>query len=342
VSPHLRKHGGPTTIINAANAMHKRGHDVSISCVYADINPQITVMSKVPISLDINKIPACDVMVVNSDNPDSNYFVNLEHAKHKILYKMSHNARFKELEEASLQEKWDRVITSSQWLMNACKTPMEGWNHPPVDNVQRVGWTHYGHKHFACHPSGRTYGSKDSSFIITTLVHAHPLKGTNYVIQVLDRLRRKYNIEAIGVGEVPPNKVNLPPWMRIGADGKDRYQFSVDRDRMAKVFQQTDIWVGASQTEGLGRLALENMSAGVACVLSDTGAEFAVHEENCLIYPIGDLTAMEECIERLIEDRELFEKIIYNAYETARYHGGSDEFIMNLERVIYEVCKDDC
>jgi glycosyltransferase involved in cell wall biosynthesis/GT2 family glycosyltransferase len=331
VSPHLRKHGGPTTIIHAANELSKKGHDVSLSCVYPDINPEVTLLSKVPISLDVNKIPPCDVLIVNSDNPDSKFFSSLEQAKHKILFKMSHNARFKELEEAGLVHPWDKVITTTQWLTDVCKNPTEGWNYSPVENAERVGWYHYSHPHFNCPPKSRKYGNSDTSFIITTLIHHHPMKGTKDVIQVLDRLRRKYSLECVGVGEVPPDNLVLPKWLN--------YQYSPNRDRMAEILRQTDIWVGASHTEGLGRMALEAMSCSVSCILSDTGAEFAEDGENCLLYPVGDLEKMEKTIEVILEDTDLFKKICTNANKTAAKYSNPTSFTKKLERIIHEICQ---
>lgn len=329
VSPHLRKHGGPTTIINAANELSRRGHDVSISCVHTDVNPEVTVMSRVPISLDINNIPPCDVMVINSDNENSEFFSTLPQAKKKILFKMSHNARFKALEEQGLTAKWDAVVTTTNWLAEVCEKPLEKWNHPPV-KATRIGWWHYAHGQFNCPTEQRKYGTATSSFIITTLIHAHPLKGTKQALQVLDRLRRKYPLEVIGVGEIPPPGIKLPRWVQ--------YQYSPNRDRMSEIMKQTDLWLGASHTEGLGRMALEAMSASAFCVLSDTGAEYAQHEENCLLYPIGDLKAMEEAIEKVLKDRDLFMKVVKKGHTTASRYSSSADFIDNIDKVIYEIC----
>lgn len=330
VTPHLRKHGGPTTIIHAANELYKRGHDVSISCVYSDINPEVTVMSMVPINVNINNIPECDALIVNSDSDISEQLHALPQAKHKILFKMSHNERFKVLEENSLNLKWDRILTTTKWLADACKTPMGGWNHPPVKNVARVGWYHYSHDKFNCIPGNRKYGSKATSFIVGTLIHQHPLKGTEDALKVLDRLRRKYPLEVIGVGEVPPNNISVPDWVN--------YQFKPNRNRMSDIMKQMDVWVGASKTEGLGRLALEAMSASVACVLSDTKPEFADHPNNCLLYPKGNLLKLERRLEYLFENPDKFKEICLNANATAKKFSDPEFFVDSLERMISEVC----
>ena len=331
VTPHLRKHGGPTTIIQAANEMFKRGHDVSLTCVIPDLNPEVTVQSRAPINLDFKNIPECDVLIVPSDNHDSDYFNSLPQAKHKINFKMGHNERFKENEENSLKLKWDRIITTTEWLADVCRKPTKEWDYPPTENVERVGWFHYSHGKFNCPPGERTYGGKNSSFIITTLIHHHPLKGTMEALAVLDRLRRKYKLEVVGVGEVNPKQLQLPPWVR--------YMYQPNRDRMVEIFKQTDIWVGASFTEGLGRISLEAMSAGVACVISDTDPEFATHRENCILYPIGDKDAMEKAIESLLDDDSLFQKIREKGYNTAKRYSSPVHFVEALEKIVYRVCE---
>ncbi len=332
VSPHFRKNGGPTTIINMANELHKKGHDVTLHCIYTDINPEVTLQSKVPINLNIKAIPPCDVLIVNSDNPDSKFFSELPQAKHKILFKMSHNPRFKGLEEASLNETWDKVITTTQWLVDVVKTPLKDWSHPATKNVVKMGWNHYGHSTFNCPPANRKYGSKETSFIITTLIHQHPLKGSMEVIGVLDRLRRKYPLEIIGVGEIPPHQAKLPEWLE--------YVYAPSRSRMAEIMCQTDVWVGASKTEGLGRMALEAMSSGAACVLSNTDPEFAESGKNCLLYTIDDGAAMEKHIEYLLDNPDKFMEICREGYKTAK-NSSPAKYIDKLEQVIFEVCEKD-
>jgi GT2 family glycosyltransferase/glycosyltransferase involved in cell wall biosynthesis len=44
ISPHMRKHGGPTTLITTANLLASTGHKVSMSMNYADWNPEVINM----------------------------------------------------------------------------------------------------------------------------------------------------------------------------------------------------------------------------------------------------------------------------------------------------------
>lgn len=330
ITPHLRKHGGPTTIVQTANALAARGHDVSLATVYNDINSEVLESVKVPIIVNINALPACDILVTNSDNPFNDQFVEFTPAKHKVLLKLSHNARFKDLEEKSLNLPWDAIITSTDWLVRACESPLPDWNHPP-QKATRVGWFHYGHAQFNCPPENRLYGDGQTRpIVIATLIHQHPLKGTAEALSVLEALKATYGnkIHILGIGETA--NFQCPPWMQ--------YVQSADREKMSNVFRQTDIWLGASKTEGLGRMALEAMSSGVACVLAPTGAEFAKHEENCLIYSDYNPETMLKEVERLIQDLALARTIRKNGYETARAAADKTAYIQNVELVLQEVC----
>ncbi len=331
VTPHLRKHGGPTTILHTANQLADRGHDVSITSVYADINPEVVSMTALPINLDPKDLPECDVLISNSDNPMNDQFSIAKTAKKKILLKLSHNERFKQLENDSLKLPWDRIVTSTDWLAGACENPMGGWSHPPV-KATRVGWFHYAHELMKKPIGTRKYGDgQDIPFVVGTLIHHHALKGTKDAMKALLDIKKKYgkNVEILGVGEVDPNQFKAPVWMS--------YVYSPNRDKMANVMAEVDVWLGASHTEGLGRMSLEVMSAGAACVLTDTGAEFAEDGETCLLVPIGDDRAMFEKVDQLLQDPDLLSQLRVNGYKVAEEYSDSTEYIDNLERVISEV-----
>jgi glycosyltransferase involved in cell wall biosynthesis/GT2 family glycosyltransferase len=333
VTPHMRKHGGPTTIIKYANALAKRGHNVSITTVYSDINAEVVAMTDLPISTDAQAIPTCDILITNSDNPMNTVFVGLKQAKKKIMLKLSHNERFKQLEEDGLKLPWDAVVTTTKWLKEQCENVTEGWDYKPV-KATRIGWWHYGHKVMDKHPDSRSYneGTVESPITIGFLVHRHPLKGTKETVKALSGLYKKYGsrVRFFGIGEVDPKqlKLDLPNF---------RYFYTLNRGEMAELFARLDIWVGASHTEGLGRIALETMSAGAACVLSDTAAEFTKNNHNCLLYPVGDAQMLAEKVNFLIQNPEIMKKIRESGYTTAMLAADSTPAVEAFCDVIEEI-----
>ncbi|MSQ47931.1 MAG: glycosyltransferase [Deltaproteobacteria bacterium] len=60
-----------------------------------------------------------------------------------------------------------------------------------------------------------------------------------------------------------------------------------DRNRLAELYAQADIFLDGSTFQGFGRPALEAMACGAACVLTNVGgvSEYARDGENCLLLP---------------------------------------------------------
>jgi glycosyltransferase involved in cell wall biosynthesis len=249
------------------------------------------------------------------------------HIKKKVMLKLSHNERFKELESNSLNLGWDAIATSTNWLKDACEKTTEGWDYTP-HAAKRVGWYHYGHSIFNQFIGRRQFGSKDTGLTVGTLIHAHPLKGTSDAIQVMTALIQKYpgKFRMVGVGEVPDFQKTKPPWLN--------YIMEASRDEMANVMSQVDIWLVASYTEGLGRMTLEAMSAGCAIVASDTQAEFLVDGTNCLLAMTDDVTGLTKCVEMLYEDTQLKEKLITAGLETATKAADPTDYIYNWNEII--------
>jgi len=328
ITPHLRKNGGPTTILNTANLLKEAGHNVALYSIYTDIDPVIQKTCKVPLRVDWQNIPPCDVLISNSDNEHNDKFVEMAHIKKKIMLKLSHNPRFQVLEADSLNLKWDAIATSTGWLKDACENVTEGWEYNTHKNAQRVGWYHYGHEVFSKVATRRRFGNKEDGLTLGTLIHQHPLKGSKEALQVMEAMARKYpgKLQVVGVGEVVEFAKTKPDWLT--------YLCSPSREEMARLMSQVDIWIIASHSEGLGRMTLEAMSAGCAIVSTDTGAEFLKDEQNCMLAPVGDVNGLTECVDRLYQMTEFKEKLIQASFKTAEEAADPTEYMKNWNKII--------
>jgi glycosyltransferase involved in cell wall biosynthesis len=75
-----------------------------------------------------------------------------------------------------------------------------------------------------------------------------------------------------------------------------------------------------SRSEGMGRVLLEAMAAGVPVVGSDAGGipHYIRHGENGLVFLSGDAAALGEALRQLLSDRQLRERLGRRGFEIAR------------------------
>lgn len=311
VTPHLRKHGGPTTILHTAEILSSMGHDVTLSCIHNDINPEIIKDTKIPISINWQNPKEYDVVIVNSDNEHTEFFSYAKWAKKKVLLKLSHNPRFLKLEDDALKLEWDAICTSTNWLIDACAKPQtdSGWTHPPRE-ASRIGWYHYGHRDFDCKYTNRTYFA-NGQMNICTLIHHHPLKGSSEALKALTLIKERYQdkVNIFGIGEWPQFQQQCPPWMQ--------YYLNLDRKQMAQLLKQMDIFISASHSEGLGRMSLEAMSSSCLVIKTPTNAEFEKDMNNCIVSKGFKADDILEALDKLGPNDDTFKTIVKNGYHTA-------------------------
>ena len=103
-------------------------------------------------------------------------------------------------------------------------------------------------------------------------------------------------------------------WYRV-----DRFLQRVPHDEVGKIYQSCDILLKTSILESFSYPPLEMMATGgLAVVVPNEGnAEYLRDEENCLLYPQGDIEKAVFQIKRLTEDKKLRDKLIENGLKTA-------------------------
>ena len=147
-------------------------------------------------------------------------------------------------------------------------------------------------------------------FVSYSCFEDDPQGSLQFSINLLEQLQLLPNVETIGVGSASTSaKVES---LCTEVHGK------VDRKTMAKLLRSADISIDYSVVQGFGMLGLEAMSSGVATVLTQTGGirEYA-NEDNALLVPIGNESAMFQAVAELIQNAELRDKLKQNGRKTA-------------------------
>lgn len=96
------------------------------------------------------------------------------------------------------------------------------------------------------------------------------------------------------------------------------YEWNLDTDQMYDKYLNTDILVFASTYEGFGMPIIEAQASGAAVVTSNLSSMPEVAGGNSAIFADPyDPVSIREAVLRLVEDRELRERVIESGYENS-------------------------
>ncbi|MEK7990017.1 MAG: glycosyltransferase [Thiotrichaceae bacterium] len=162
---------------------------------------------------------------------------------------------------------------------------------------------------------------KSHPVLVTMARPATPWRGFKSAVQALDLVKQQYpDLEIVFFGDNQLFRQDIP------FDYRDEGVVS-NQNHLAALYSAADIFLDASDYQGFGRLALEAMSCGTACVLTNEGGvtEYAQPDENCLTVPPRKPKIFAQAILRLLKDEALREHLGLNGLETVKQYSVQQE-----------------
>lgn len=100
----------------------------------------------------------------------------------------------------------------------------------------------------------------------------------------------------------------------------DKFYQKIPHEEVGKIYQSCDILIKTSILESFSYPPLEMMATGgvVLAVPNDGNVEYLKDNYNCLFYKQGDIDEAVSKIEKLVDDKNLRDKLIENGLETAK------------------------
>ena len=148
-----------------------------------------------------------------------------------------------------------------------------------------------------------------------------PEKGVDLLLQAVTRLKGNWRLRIAGEGAGQTDLVALAKGLGI----EDRVEFvgAVSSCKMPAFLQSLDMLVLASRTlpnwkEQFGRVLVESMACGAVVVGSDSGEIPHVIGSAGLVFPEGDVAALAERLQRLMDSAELRNKLSVAGINRAR------------------------
>jgi glycosyltransferase involved in cell wall biosynthesis len=181
-----------------------------------------------------------------------------------------------------------------------------------------------------------SWGVTDREFVVGSVTRLHDSKGNEYLVRaarlVLDE-RPTARFIVFGEGPLRPSLEALAAELGIA----DRFTFAGFVTDVACVLSAFDLSVFPSLWEGTPLTVFEAMAASRPIVATDADglAEVLRHDDNALVVPRRDSTALAHAIVRLIDDGELRARLAASARRSAdRYDIAT--FVRKMER-LYDV-----
>jgi len=93
-----------------------------------------------------------------------------------------------------------------------------------------------------------------------------------------------------------------------------------DQEKLAQLYSLADVFIDGSNYQGFGRLALESMACGTACVVTNVGGvtEYAKDKENCLMVSPKQSNDFAAAILNILHDQELNMHLIQGGLKTVK------------------------
>jgi glycosyltransferase involved in cell wall biosynthesis len=139
--------------------------------------------------------------------------------------------------------------------------------------------------------------------VVVSIGRLKPPKDFATLVHALARVAAPYRALVVGDG---PERDHVTAAVR--AEGlADRVELSGTRDDVGDVLAGADLFVLSSRSEGMPMSVLEAMAAGLPVVATAVGGvpEVVVDGETGILVPPGDVQALADAIQRLLEDAAL-------------------------------------
>ena len=149
----------------------------------------------------------------------------------------------------------------------------------------------------------------ESEKTILMLNHDNPVKGVNDGLKVIDRIKQAYpNTKFIMFGF--RDNANLPDYIE--------YHQDPEKKTLIELYQQADVFLFPSLSDGWGLTPIEAMACGCAVVGTRTGfvLDLGKHRENMMVSEPGDVDGMFENVSILMNNAEMLEHVKRNGRVT--------------------------
>lgn len=167
----------------------------------------------------------------------------------------------------------------------------------------------------------------DDGLRVLMLHHDYAWKGVREGLEVVAAAKLRHpGIRLVGFGVKRPREA-LP---------YDEFHENLLQERLAWLYSRCPIYLCPSWDEGLGMPSMEAMACGAALVTFDNGGsrDYATDGATALVAPRRDVAALARCLERMVADGALRERIAATGREFVTQSFDWDRAAARLEQIL--------
>ena len=154
--------------------------------------------------------------------------------------------------------------------------------------------------------------------VISRYIH---LKGLQYIIPAFAEVKKEYpNSHLILANAVGNDSIEIQQLLQSSLNSKDYTEIIFEKD-LHHLYGIFDYFIHVpinKEIEAFGQTYIEALAAKTPSVftLSGVATEFIIHEENALVVPYCSSKAISTSLVRLIKNKDLCEKIVFNGIKS--------------------------
>ena len=173
--------------------------------------------------------------------------------------------------------------------------------------------------------------------LLVHLSNFRPVKRVPDVIETFARIAQKIPARLMLIGDGPDR--SIAEYLATRHKIADRVHFLGKQENVHELLPLADLMLMPSQMESFGLAALESMACRVPSISTNVGGipELIVHEQNGLLFPVGDVAAMSEAAIALLSDPARLLAMSHAARKTATSNFCATDIISLYENYYHRV-----
>jgi len=178
-------------------------------------------------------------------------------------------------------------------------------------------------------PKNKSIKKKSNSFNIGFIGRLSKVKGADFLIKELPKLKFDYTLLVIGDGQEKQNLINLVKTLNLSK----KVIFLGYQKNIQKLYEKCDVIVIPSIAESFGLVALEANSIGIPVIAANVPGlnEVIINNVNGLLFERNVSGKLASKICMIKKNKTLSKKLILNGYKNAKEFSNLPDYAHNLE-----------